>query len=195
MSGSVALIRDDTEHRDAEIQLVRMALFDPLTGLPNRATLHDRLTHALARGQRNSGTLALLFCDLDGFKQVNDSLGHAAGDELLRIVAGRLARAVRPADTIGRLGGDEFLVLCEDLPHRAEAVQIAERLQAALRPRLTVAGTDLTVTASIGIAFAPRYPRRTRRAAPQRRSGHVPGQSAWARPLRRLRRITSQLHR
>jgi len=156
VSGSVALIHDDTEHHDAELQLVRMALFDPLTGLPNRATLHDRLTHALARGQRNSGTLALLFCDLDEFKQVNDSLGHAAGDELLRIVAGRLARAVRPADTIGRLGGDEFLVLCEDLPYPTEAIQIAERLQAALRPRLTVAGTDLTVTASIGIAFAPR---------------------------------------
>ena len=155
VSGSVVVIRDDTERRDAENQLIRMALFDPLTGLPNRATLHDRLAHALARRQRDSGTVALLFCDLDEFKQVNDSLGHVAGDELLRIVAGRLARAIRPADTIGRFGGDEFLVLCEDLPYPAEAVHIAERLQAALRPRLTVAGTDLTVTASIGIAYAP----------------------------------------
>jgi diguanylate cyclase (GGDEF)-like protein/PAS domain S-box-containing protein len=154
VTASVAVVRDDTERRDAENELVRMALFDPLTGLPNRATLRDRLAHALARGQRRSGTVALLFCDLDEFKQVNDSLGHPAGDEVLRIVAGRLARAVRPADTIGRFGGDEFLVLCEDLPQPEEAVRIAERLQAALRPRLTVAGTDVTVTASIGIAFA-----------------------------------------
>ncbi|MGZ4619241.1 MAG: diguanylate cyclase domain-containing protein [Frankiaceae bacterium] len=152
--GSVVVIRDDTARREAENQLVQLALFDPLTGLPNRATLHDRLAHALARRQRDTGTVALLFCDLDEFKQVNDTLGHASGDELLRIVAGRLARAIRPADTIGRFGGDEFLVLCEGLPDPDEAVHIAERLQAALLPRLTVAGTDLTVTASIGIAFA-----------------------------------------
>ena len=160
VSGSVVMLADDTERRRAQVELTRLALHDPLTGLPNRATLEDRLSQALARGRRYDRGLAVLFCDLDQFKAVNDRLGHAAGDEVLRAVAARLSRAVRPADTVARLGGDEFVVLCEELPdvpeapEIAEIAEIAERLQAALAPPLTVNGEDVAVTASIGIAVA-----------------------------------------
>ena len=129
------------------------ALKDGLTRLANRRLFRDRLGHALARGQRNRGLLAVLYIDLDGFKGVNDELGHAGGDHLLTLVAERLRAVIRPSDTAARLGGDEFAVLVEDVIAEAEASYIAERILAALATPFAVHGTEVTVGASIGIAL------------------------------------------
>jgi diguanylate cyclase (GGDEF)-like protein/PAS domain S-box-containing protein len=135
---------DETRHR---------ALHDPLTGLPNRVLFRDRLEHALAQGARRPSTVAVLFLDLDNFKSVNDTLGHGAGDELLRALTPRLQSVLRPADTLARLGGDEFAVLCEDLTE-AGAVTVAERLAAVLREPIPAGGGEHHITASVGIAVA-----------------------------------------
>jgi diguanylate cyclase (GGDEF)-like protein len=129
------------------------AFRDALTRLPNRALFQDRVEHALARAGRHSGALAVLFVDLDGFKGVNDSLGHGAGDELLRVVAERLRTCVRAADTVARLGGDEFAVLLEDITTQQDATRVAQRLIDAVAVPFTIAGHDTTVTASVGVAF------------------------------------------
>jgi len=129
------------------------SLRDPLTHLPNRVLLQDRVSHALARADRAPGALAMLFVDLDGFKDVNDSLGHAAGDQLLRAVAERVRCCLRPADTVARLGGDEFAILLEDLRDQDDAVRVAKRLLEGFRQPFPVAGREITVTASIGIAL------------------------------------------
>ncbi|MDX6700730.1 MAG: hypothetical protein QOF26_956, partial [Baekduia sp.] len=130
------------------------ALHDPLTKLPNRALLLDRLRLALARGRREGRWVALLYLDLDDFKNVNDSLGHAAGDALLRELAVRLADVLRPSDTLARLAADEFAILCEGLEEVAESATIAERLLAVVGRAVTVAGVELRPTASLGIALA-----------------------------------------
>ncbi len=151
--GSLAMVTDITERKEAERELADRALRDELTGLPNRRVLLDRVEHALSH--RAPATLALLFIDLDDFKLVNDSFGHAAGDELLVTVAARLERAARQGDTVARLGGDEFVVLCEGLDTEDEAVVIAERLQAALVEPIRVGDTRVFATASIGVAVSP----------------------------------------
>ncbi len=132
---------------------LHQAFHDPLTDLPNRALFVDRLELGLRRTQRSKSKLAVLFLDLDRFKIVNDSLGHAAGDDLLRQVAGRLVDSIRPGDTAARFGGDEFAILLEDVDGRELAEHVAERILGALRAPLTVAGRDVFVTASIGIAM------------------------------------------
>ena len=132
--------------------MVHQALHDALTGLPNRALFLDRLQHALARASRAGTDVAVLFLDLDRFKTVNDSLGHAAGDQLLCTVSERIASCMRTADTAARLGGDEFAVLLEDLASTREAVGVAERIIAALDAPVLVAGREVLVSASIGIA-------------------------------------------
>jgi diguanylate cyclase (GGDEF)-like protein len=129
------------------------AFRDSLTRLPNRALFQDRVGHALARADRRPGALAVLFVDLDGFKDVNDSFGHAAGDALLCTVAERLLACVRPADTAARLGGDEFAILLEDIRSQQDATRVARRLLDALATPFSVHGTDTTVSASIGIAL------------------------------------------
>ncbi len=139
------------ENRDA--QLTALALHDSLTGLVNRTVLTDRLTQLLAR-RTGDGVLAVMFLDLDGFKQVNDRFGHAAGDALLQHVAARLQSVVRPADTVCRFAGDEFVVLCPDLPTALSAELTAQRLLDALATPLEVAGRPLGVTASLGLAVA-----------------------------------------
>jgi diguanylate cyclase (GGDEF)-like protein/PAS domain S-box-containing protein len=149
--GMTLNFRDITERRAAEEAMLHQAFHDTLTGLPNRALFLDRLSQALARRGRR-GAVAVLFLDLDRFKWINDSLGHAAGDELLTLVANRLKDGVRPGDSVARFGGDEFVVLCDDLDGEREAVTIAERLTAELAANLSVEGRDIKVTASVGIA-------------------------------------------
>ncbi|MEA3055226.1 MAG: hypothetical protein QOD30_658 [Actinomycetota bacterium] len=129
------------------------ALRDALTRLPNRRLFNDRVDHALARQQRHPGRLAVLFIDLDGFKNVNDSLGHATGDHLLVDVAERLRACLRPADTPARLGGDEFAILVEDLASAEEAATVADRVMAAMAAPFLLRGKELTIGASIGIAM------------------------------------------
>ena len=132
------------------------AFRDALTKLPNRALFQDRVSHALARANRRPNVLAVLFIDLDGFKDINDSFGHGAGDHLLCQVAERLRACIRPADTAARLGGDEFAVLLEDLKSPDEAALVAERILAALAVPFPMHGRDSLVGASIGIALNDR---------------------------------------
>ncbi|MBS1848027.1 MAG: PAS domain S-box protein [Actinobacteria bacterium] len=143
--------RDMTERADLEARLEHQATHDPLTGLPNRSLLLDRLGVALGRSSRNSSHLAVLFADLDRFKVVNDGLGHAAGDELLMLVARRLESTVRPGDTVARLGGDEFIIVCEDLDDPADATDLAERISAAVTEPVSISGSEFVVSVSIGI--------------------------------------------
>ncbi|MEO6828329.1 MAG: GGDEF domain-containing protein [Acidobacteriaceae bacterium] len=132
-----------------------LALHDPLTGLPNRRLLDDRLTKAVERAERNEGRVAVLLIDLDGFKKINDTYGHAVGDEVLRVVATRLQMRVRKADTIARTGGDEFVVVVSDLlqPHGAEV--LAGKLMADLNEPMVMEAVNLRPCASIGVAIYP----------------------------------------
>jgi diguanylate cyclase (GGDEF)-like protein/PAS domain S-box-containing protein len=156
IGGIAVTYRDVTEQRAMEEQLRRQALEDPLTGLSNRALLRDRLEHAVARLQRvgDGQRLAVFFLDLDDFKTVNDSLGHAAGDLLLTAVGQRLSGAVRAIDTVARLGGDEFAVLAEDIPAEMDPNDLGRRLIKALMPAFQVGETEVFVRASVGYAVA-----------------------------------------
>ncbi len=145
----------ETERHRADEQLAFLATHDPLTGLPNRTLILDRVEQMLARSRRGQTPVAALFVDLDNFKSINDTLGHAAGDELLQAVAARLDGVVRATDALGRLGGDEFVVISEELSLEVGPELIAERLLAALKPPFKLGAgkeTRVTVTASIGIA-------------------------------------------
>jgi diguanylate cyclase (GGDEF)-like protein len=150
---AIAIERDDFQAR-----LERQALYDPLTQLPNRTLLLNRIDHALTVAVRHGHAVAVLFVDLDHFKVVNDSLGHAAGDELLRQVAARLEDGVREADTVGRFGGDELVVVCEELHEPAEATAVAARIAEVLTEPFVVRGSSLHVTASVGIAISDGEP-------------------------------------
>ena len=134
-------------------ELSRQAFHDPLTDLPNRALFKDRLEHALARTRRGGQSVAVLLLDLDGFKQINDSFGHEAGDQVLIAVSQRLRACLRPADTVARLGGDEFTILLEDIAALDEATRVAERIADSLRTSFIVEGNETTVSTSIGIAL------------------------------------------
>ena len=152
--GWVATHEDITERRRAQMKIEHMARHDALTDLPNRVLLRERLTEALAhveRGQR----LAVLCLDLDQFKNVNDSLGHPVGDELLRAVAGRLRGCVRDTDTISRLGGDEFCIIQTDIVDAADAERLARRVSEAIRAPYDLHGHLINIDASVGIAVAP----------------------------------------
>jgi diguanylate cyclase (GGDEF)-like protein len=130
-------------------------LHDSLTGLPNRVLLLDRLGHALDRTARTGGSLGVLYADLDGFKAVNDRLGHAAGDDLLKEVAGRLQRVVREEDTVSRLGGDEFTIILAGNESPTEVEQVAQRLLQAIARPFSLRGQECFVGTSIGIALFP----------------------------------------
>jgi Amt family ammonium transporter len=147
------LLANALERARAEDQIRHQALHDALTGLPNRALVVERLEHALARARRTDERVALLFLDLDHFKHVNDSLGHGRGDELLIAVSERLRSAVRPPDTVGRLGGDDFVVLCENVTEEIGALVIAERLTAALKRPFRLGDEEVFVSASVGVAL------------------------------------------
>jgi diguanylate cyclase (GGDEF)-like protein len=129
---------------------------DPLTGLANRAKLAERLRHALQRVKRADRTVAVLFIDLDNFQHANDTLGHDAGDELLRVTAARIDEDLRPGDTVARFGGDEFVALCEDVGSAEEAMDVAERLRVLLSEPIPLAAGVAQVTASIGVALPDR---------------------------------------
>ena len=148
--------RDVTERKRFEADLAHQATHDPLTGLPNRALLLDHLELELARAEREHRLVALLFLDLDRFKQVNDTLGHDAGDELLAQAAQRISAVVRPADTVARMGGDEFVILCGDVEDQDHAT--GRRPPGGGRPSRTdpfdIGGAELAITSSIGIALS-----------------------------------------
>ncbi len=144
---------DITERRRLEEAIQSAAQMDVLTGLANRALFDERLKLAAARCRRQGGQIAVLYLDLDNFKQVNDSLGHAAGDVLLKDFALRLRQSVRATDTVARFGGDEFVVLLEDMKESANAVSVAEKIIADARQPLSIEGREIVATASIGIAY------------------------------------------
>jgi diguanylate cyclase (GGDEF)-like protein len=151
--------RTDEELKRREEELAFLATHDPLTGLPNRTLILDRVEQMLARSARSQTPVAALFVDLDNFKSINDTLGHAVGDELLRAVAARLGGVVRDADALGRLGGDEFVVIAEELSVDVGPELVAERLLDALKHPFKLGvneETRLTVTASIGVAVGER---------------------------------------
>lgn len=153
-AGAFVSITDITPIKEAEEMLTLQATHDALTGLPNRRMLWDRLATAIARLNRLDGSLAVLFLDLDGFKPVNDDLGHDAGDELLNLVASRLLHTVRADDTVARLGGDEFVVLLERVPDIDHAVMVADKIIRAVHAPAALAEGEVTVSTSIGIAVS-----------------------------------------
>jgi diguanylate cyclase (GGDEF)-like protein len=147
------ILANAIERHTAEEENRHQALHDPLTTLPNRNLFLDRLGHALAQARRRDASVAVLFVDLDQFKLVNDSFGHAAGDELLSAVAPRIQQALRPSDTVARFGGDEFAVLAEDVTHEHDAIRVAELIAAALTRPFVLRHREHFVSASIGISI------------------------------------------
>jgi diguanylate cyclase (GGDEF)-like protein/PAS domain S-box-containing protein len=154
-AGATIIARDITARKQAQQQLLHGALHDTLTDLPNRAYFVERMAQALARVRRDPGyRFAVLFLDCDGFKAVNDGLGHEAGDRLLTQLAGRLRTCVRPGDVVARLGGDEFTLLLEEVTGLPDAEQAARRIQDALATPFSLGGREVTATASIGVALS-----------------------------------------
>ena len=154
VGATLVTIRDISERKRFELTLTHQAFHDELTGLANRALFTDRVAHALRRRGRDGLAMAVLLLDLDDFKTINDSLGHAAGDALLRAVSGRLEGLLRPGDTTARLGGDEFAMLLADLPAEEAAVVAVERILATLAQPMVIDGREVFAHASIGVAFA-----------------------------------------
>lgn len=146
-------MRDMSDRKEFEAQLAHQATHDSLTGLPNRTLLLDRLSVAIARARRSGATVGVLFLDLDHFKIINDSRGHSTGDTLLKDIAGRLSRVLRPDDTVARFGGDEFVILCGDLAGPDDAINLGERIEAIFSEPFFLDGTEVFVGASIGISF------------------------------------------
>lgn len=156
ISHFVAVKEDITERKQLRDQLEQMAQFDMLTGLPNRRMLLDQLGQLVALSMRNNQRFALLFIDLDGFKRINDSYGHEAGDRVLKTVAARLSACIRISDTAGRMGGDEFTVILSTLTHYEDAGQVAEKILEALQRPITLSsGVQEQVGSSIGISVFP----------------------------------------
>jgi diguanylate cyclase (GGDEF)-like protein/PAS domain S-box-containing protein len=152
----VSVFSDITEMRRKEERLRELAFHDQLTGLPNRAYFQQLFQHAVRRAQRQGSSFALLYLDLDRFKQINDTLGHMVGDRLLQAVARRILDAVRAEDVVARLGGDELTVLLEDVGHSEEPARVARKLLEALREPFEIEGKQLHVTVSIGISLFPQ---------------------------------------
>ncbi|WP_426111537.1 bifunctional diguanylate cyclase/phosphodiesterase [Massilia sp. PWRC2] len=155
--GVVAIVRDITERKRAEARIAHMAHHDALTGLPNRSLIGDRLDQAIRRARRKRGCVAVAFIDLDGFKLVNDGLGHTAGDTLLKVVSERMQACLRRGDTLGRFGGDEFVVILPDPAEDARTVTpVLEKMRQAVREPVLVAGQQVQVSCSMGVVMYPR---------------------------------------
>jgi diguanylate cyclase (GGDEF)-like protein len=154
LAALVAVAEDGFQRLVLSEAMAHQAWHDPLTGLANRSLFMDRVEHAMDLQRRRGGMLAVLFCDLDGFKRVNDLFGHAAGDQLLVEVGRRVVASVRTADTVARLGGDEFAVLLEDVADPDEVTKACQRILLALRNRFQVSGEDVSVTTTIGVAMS-----------------------------------------
>lgn len=150
------IIDDVTERKHFEERLAILAQYDLLTGLPNRSLFYDRLRQAIVRARREQSMVGLMFLDLDRFKQINDSLGHAAGDRVLKTIAERLKGFLREIDTIARLGGDEFTVIIEGVNDPLQVSSVAEKIRIALSDPITLDGRDMLVSASVGITLYPR---------------------------------------
>ena len=154
----VSVITDITDRKRAEQELRYLANYDALTGLPNRSLLIERIEQGIARAQRSEGQLAVLFLDLDRFKHVNDSMGHAAGDSLLRAAGARLRNIVRGNDSVARIGGDEFTVVLEDIEHAGDAEMVAGKILSAFEEPLELDnGQEVVISASIGISLYPLH--------------------------------------
>ncbi len=158
----VLLHRQKKQLMAQQTQLLHLAQHDALTGLPNRSLFMDRLERAVAQAKRSGDTVAVCFLDLNGFKQVNDTLGHAAGDELLRQLAERLARRCRESDTLARMGGDEFTVLATGLQSDASVRRVAQSLLEVFHLPFIIEGEEVSIGSSLGLA---RYPQDAHRAA------------------------------
>jgi len=148
--GASAIARDITRQKRIEALLAHQALHDPLTELPNRVLLRDRIQQALARAEREGTSIAVCFLDLDGFKALNDKCGHRVGDQVLQVVAARLRDVVRADDTVARLGGDEFVIVCHHVRSDAQVRRIAQRIAAAVATPVNVEGAEIVVQASVG---------------------------------------------
>jgi diguanylate cyclase (GGDEF)-like protein/PAS domain S-box-containing protein len=153
--GFVLMMRDVTERRSAENTIRHMAYHDALTGLPNRLLVADRLEQGLAQAQRRACLLAVMLLDLDGFKAINDSLGHNVGDELLKAIGARIAGLLRKSDTVGRMGGDEFLIVLPEVKTPEGAASVAAKMLRAVAEPRQLAGRQITVSTSIGLALYP----------------------------------------
>jgi len=150
-----AIIRDITERKRLAEEIRKMAHYDQLTGLVNRALFHDRLSHAIDLARRRRGKLGLLYLDLDRFKPVNDRYGHSVGDSLLCAVAERLRKSARSSDTVARLGGDEFAVILTEILSRTDAQSVAEHLKGLISEAYPLDGVTVSITVSIGMAVFP----------------------------------------
>jgi len=149
----IGINADISQRKASALKIEHQALHDVLTGLPNRVTFYDRLAHAMSRAQRNKGLMAVMYLDIDYFKRINDSLGHAVGDLLLKDFAQRLAYCVRTVDTVARMGGDEFAVVLEELKNRDDGCRIAGKIVQEMQPEFPLEHHTVEITSSVGIAF------------------------------------------
>ena len=193
--GIVINTRDVSERRLLEAQLKHQAFHDPLTGLANRNLFIDRVTHCLARAKRSRSTVAVLFLDLDNFKNINDSLGHVAGDRLLVAAAVRLVGCVRTTDTAARLGGDEFAVLLEDPTGDHSTTAVAERIMAAMAAPFVVEGKEVFASASVGIATADAASTNGEAASDLLRNADMAMYTAKSRGKARYELFEQHMHR
>ena len=152
---AVRLLYKQLEHSNHTLE--SLVLHDALTGLPNRRLLMDRLSLAIAYARRNKCAVAVMFLDLDGFKQINDTLGHDAGDALLRLVAARLVAAVRQVDTVARVGGDEFVIALWELSHADDVTKLVSKVIQSMSQPYTIQGRGVSITASAGVGIYPMH--------------------------------------
>ena len=189
--GALALVTDITDRRGSSELIWHQANFDELTGLPNRHMFMDRLRQEFKKADRGAAFLALVFIDLDHFKEVNDQLGHAMGDALLVEAARRIGACVRASDTLARLGGDEFTVILSGLDHVSSVERIAQSLVTALARPFELSGERVFVSASMGIALYPPDAGQHQRPAGARRPGHVRVEAGGPQPLQLLHARTA----